>query len=102
MNGTVNTSTATGNGGHFDPQQAAALLDQTTRRTRRALTPAQPWLVWASPNITATINTAVIFPGSLPICRGNSALIPASMPARHNSSRRPAKTKLTTVTISKK
>ena len=45
MNGTTNTSTATGNGGHFDPQQAAALLDQTTRQTRRALTPAQPWLL---------------------------------------------------------
>jgi hypothetical protein len=45
MNGTTNTSTATGNGGHFDPQQAAALLDQTTRQTRRALSPAQPWLL---------------------------------------------------------
>src|SRR6202020_2759842 len=45
MNGTTSISTATGNGGHFDPQQAATLLDQTTRRTRRALTPAQPWLL---------------------------------------------------------
>ncbi len=45
MNGTTNISTATGNGGHFDPQQATALLDQTTRQTRRALAPAQPWLL---------------------------------------------------------
>ena len=35
MNSTTSISTATGNGGHFDPQQAAALLDQTTQRTRR-------------------------------------------------------------------
>jgi hypothetical protein len=45
MNGTFDTTTAVGHGGHFDPQQAAALLDQTTRQTRRALTPAQPWLL---------------------------------------------------------
>ena len=43
MNATPDT--ATGNGGTFDPQQAAALLDQTTQQARRQLEPAQPWLL---------------------------------------------------------
>jgi hypothetical protein len=38
-------ATAAGNGGTFDPQQAAALLDQTTRQARRQLQPAPPWLL---------------------------------------------------------
>jgi hypothetical protein len=37
--------TAAGNGGTFDPEQAAALLDQTTQRARRRLQPAPPWLL---------------------------------------------------------
>jgi hypothetical protein len=37
--------TATAGDGSFDPQQAAALLDQTTARTRRKISPAQPWLL---------------------------------------------------------
>ena len=37
--------TAAGNGGTFDPQQAAALLDQTTRQARRRLQPSPPWLL---------------------------------------------------------
>jgi hypothetical protein len=45
MNGTPDTSTTAGNGGHFDPQEAAALLDQTTQQTRRRISPAQPWLL---------------------------------------------------------
>jgi len=47
MNGTHDTSgTATaGNGGGLDPQQAAALLEQTTRQARRQLAPAPPWLL---------------------------------------------------------
>jgi len=45
MNHTPHTSTAAGNGGNFDPRQAAALLDQTTQQTRRKLAPAQPWLL---------------------------------------------------------
>ena len=45
MNPTPDTTTSAGNGGNFDPQQAAALLDQTTRRARRKLEPAQPWLL---------------------------------------------------------
>jgi hypothetical protein len=37
--------TTAGNGGSFDPRQAAALLDQATRQARRQLEPAQPWLL---------------------------------------------------------
>jgi hypothetical protein len=44
MNHTPDAITAD-NGGSFDPQQAAALLDQTTQRARRQLEPAQPWLL---------------------------------------------------------
>jgi len=44
MNHTPDTSSAE-NGGNFDPQQAAALLDQTTQQARRRLEPAQPWLL---------------------------------------------------------
>ncbi len=43
MNHTPDTTA--GNGGNFDPQQAAALLDQITQQTRRQLEPAQPWLL---------------------------------------------------------
>jgi hypothetical protein len=45
MNPTPDTTTTAGNGGNFDPWQAAALLDQTTQQTRRRLEPAQPWLM---------------------------------------------------------
>ncbi len=45
MNRTPDSTTASGNGGNFDPRQAAALLDQTTQETRRKLAPAQPWLL---------------------------------------------------------
>lgn len=38
-------ATAAGNGGSFDAQQAAALLDQTTRQARRELEPSPPWLL---------------------------------------------------------
>jgi len=44
MNHAPDTTTA-GNGGNFDPRQAAALLDQATRQARRQLEPAQPWLL---------------------------------------------------------
>jgi hypothetical protein len=44
MNHTPDTTTA-GNGGNFDPQQAAALLDQTTQQARRRFTPGPP-LLW--------------------------------------------------------
>ena len=45
MSHTPDSTTAAGNGGSFDPRQAAALLDQTTQETRRKLAPAQPWLL---------------------------------------------------------
>src|SRR5437762_659683 len=44
MNHTPDT-TAVGNGGNLDPQQAAALLDQTGRQARRQLEPYPPWLL---------------------------------------------------------
>jgi hypothetical protein len=44
MNHTPDTTTA-GNGGTFDPQQAAALLNQTTQQARRELQPSPPSLL---------------------------------------------------------
>ena len=45
MNSAPDTTSTAGDGGNFDPQQAAALLDHTTQQTRRRLEPAQPWLL---------------------------------------------------------
>ncbi len=45
MNQTPDYAATAGNDGHFDPEQAAALLDQTTAQTRRKIAPAQPWLL---------------------------------------------------------
>jgi hypothetical protein len=39
------TPDSTAAGGNFDPQQAAALLDQTTRQARRTFAPSPPWLL---------------------------------------------------------
>jgi len=36
---------AAGNGGTFDPRQAAALLNQTTQQARRKFQPSPPWLL---------------------------------------------------------
>jgi hypothetical protein len=44
MNPTPGTATA-GNGGSFDPQQAAALLGQTTQQARRQFEPSPPWFL---------------------------------------------------------
>jgi hypothetical protein len=44
MNPTPDTTTAD-NGGSFDPQQAAALLDQTTQQARRQFEPSPPWFL---------------------------------------------------------
>ena len=43
MNPTPDTTA--GNGGNFDPREAAALLDQTRRQARRQFEPAQPRLL---------------------------------------------------------
>ena len=45
MNPTPDTTSISGDGGYFDPRKAAALLDRTTRQTRRRIEPAQPWLL---------------------------------------------------------
>jgi hypothetical protein len=44
MNHTPDTAAA-GNGGTFDPRQAAALLDQATQQARRKFEPSPPWLL---------------------------------------------------------
>jgi hypothetical protein len=44
MNHTPDTAAAD-NGGSFDPQQAAALLDQTTQQARRQFQASPPWLL---------------------------------------------------------
>ena len=44
MNHTSDTTSA-GNGDTFGPQQAAALLDQTTQQARRKFQPSPPWLL---------------------------------------------------------
>jgi hypothetical protein len=41
----MNTTTVAGNGVNFSPQQAAALLDHTTRQARRQFQPSPPWLL---------------------------------------------------------
>ncbi len=44
MNHTSDTAAA-GDGGTFGPEQAAALLDQTTQQARRKFQPSPPWLL---------------------------------------------------------
>ena len=45
MNPAPDSTTSAGNGGNFDPRQAAALLDQTTHQARRKFAPSPPWLL---------------------------------------------------------
>jgi hypothetical protein len=45
MNPAPDTSAPAGDGGSFDPRQAAALLDQTSAQARRQLAPSPPWLL---------------------------------------------------------
>jgi hypothetical protein len=47
MNPAPDTSAPAGDGGSFDPRQAAALLDQTTAQARRKFAPSPPWLLAA-------------------------------------------------------
>jgi hypothetical protein len=44
MNSTPDT-TAAGNGGNFDPQEAAALLSQTSKQAQRTFEASPPWLL---------------------------------------------------------
>jgi hypothetical protein len=52
-------TTTADNGGNFDPQQAAALLDQATQRARRQLEPSPPWLLTIRAFIALVIYGAV-------------------------------------------
>jgi hypothetical protein len=45
MNHTPDSTSTAGNGGNFDPQQAAAMLGHTTQQARRQLAPSPPWLL---------------------------------------------------------
>jgi hypothetical protein len=47
MNPTSNPAATAGNGGDFDPRQAAALLDQTTEQARRQFEAHPPWFMVA-------------------------------------------------------
>jgi hypothetical protein len=71
--------TATGdNGGNFDPQQAAALLDQTTQQARRQLEPSPPWLLTIRAFIALVIYGAVWLSvrGQHPYNHPTAAVIP--------------------------
>jgi hypothetical protein len=77
MNPTPDT-TAAGNGGNFDPRQAAALLDQTTQQARRELEPAQPWLLVIRAVVVLAVFGAVWLNvrGQHPYQHPTAALIP--------------------------
>jgi hypothetical protein len=45
MNHSPDNTTTAGNGGNFDPRQAAVLLEQTTQQARRRIQPYPPWLL---------------------------------------------------------
>jgi hypothetical protein len=70
---------AAGNGGNFDPRQAAALLDQTTQQARRRLEPAQPWLLVIRGVVVLAVLGAVWLNtrGQHPYQHPTAALIPA-------------------------
>jgi hypothetical protein len=54
MNHASDTTTAAGNGGNFDPQQAADLLNQATWQARRTFTPLTPML-WVFRAVVAIV-----------------------------------------------
>jgi hypothetical protein len=73
--------TADDNGGDFDPQQAAALLDQATQQARRQLEPSPPWLL-AVRAVLALAGYGAIWlsvRGQHPYLHPTSALIPVGI-----------------------
>jgi hypothetical protein len=78
VNHAPDTTTTTGNGGNFDPRQAAALLDQATRQARRRLEPAQPWLLAIRAFIALAVYGAVWLSvrGQHPYNHPTAAVIP--------------------------
>src|SRR6201996_4272703 len=79
MNATFNT--AGNNGNDFEPQQAAALLNQTTQQAKRQLEPFPPWLV-AIRAFLALIGYGAIWlsvRGQHPYLHPTSALIPVGI-----------------------
>ena len=70
--------TTAGNGGNFDPRQAAALLDQATQQARRQLEPAQPWLLVIRAVVVLAVFGAVWLNvrGQHPYQHPTAALIP--------------------------
>jgi hypothetical protein len=78
MNPAPDTTAAAGDGGSFDPAQAAALLDQTTQQTRRRLEPAPPWLLAIRAVIALAIYGAVWLSvrGQHPYQHPTAAVIP--------------------------
>jgi hypothetical protein len=79
MNPAPGTTAAGGNGGSFDPRQAAALLDQATQQARRRLEPAQPWLLVIRAAAVLAVFGAVWLNvrGQHPYQHPTAALIPA-------------------------
>jgi hypothetical protein len=78
MNPAPDTTAAAGDGGSFGPAQAAALLDQTTRQTRRRLEPAPPWLLAIRAVIALAIYGAIWLSvrGQHPYQHPTAAVIP--------------------------
>ena len=78
MNHRSDTTTSADNGGNFDPQQAAALLDQTTQRARRKFEPYPPWLlVLRAVGVLAALGTVWLsVRGQHPYQHPTAAVIP--------------------------
>jgi hypothetical protein len=80
MNSTSGTATS-GNGGNFDPQQAAALLDQTTRQARRRFEPYPPWLLTIRAVMVLVVYCAIWLSvrGQHPYAHPTAAAIPGGI-----------------------
>lgn len=79
MNPTFDT--AGDNGGDFNPQQAAAVLNQTTQQARRQFEPSPPWLL-AVRAVLALVGYGAIWlsvRGQHPYLHPTSALIPVGI-----------------------